>query len=197
MPNEAFFHLEEQKKQILLKSAISEFSSLPYEKVSIFKIAQNAGISRTSFYYYFKGKEDIYQYLLKQIRDSFIKELEKESKKYDIFAFGRKIFFFIASLKGTESDAFFRQVISDMKPEDTWTFFERLETCAGEKHFEYLRGLDGLKVDSTRELMGLAFLIASCTIFSLKSYLTDKMSLEEAARDLDKMYDMIKYGAVK
>ena len=54
MPNEAFFHLEDGKKQVLLKSAIAEFSALPYEKVSIFKIAEKAGISRSGFYYYFK-----------------------------------------------------------------------------------------------------------------------------------------------
>ncbi len=29
MPTEAFFHLEEQKKMVLLESAVSEFSALP------------------------------------------------------------------------------------------------------------------------------------------------------------------------
>ena len=91
MPNEAFFHLEEEKKEALLKSAISEFSALPYDKVSIFKIAQNAGISRSSFYYYFKSKEDIYQYLLKQIKMEFIEKLDQEERQYDLFAFCRRI----------------------------------------------------------------------------------------------------------
>lgn len=197
MPNEAFFHLEEEKKETLLKSAISEFSALPYDKVSIFKIAQNAGISRSSFYYYFKSKEDIYQYLLKQIKMEFIEKLDQEEQQYDLFAFCRKIFFFIADLKGTEKEAFFRHVISDMKPEDLHDFFDRLEICAEAGHFEYLCGLDQYKVSSAEELKALTFLVACSTLLSLKSYLADKASLEESVKILEKMYEMIKYGAVK
>ena len=59
MPAEAFFKLEKEKQNILLKSAVKEFSSLPYAKVSVFKIAQNAQVSRSGFYYYFKDKADI------------------------------------------------------------------------------------------------------------------------------------------
>ena len=90
MPTEAFFHLEEQKKMVLLESAVSEFSALPYEKVSIFKIAQNAGVSRSGFYYYFKDKEDIYKYLIDQIKEEFMTELGKDKRRYDIFAFCKK-----------------------------------------------------------------------------------------------------------
>lgn len=198
MPNEAFFHLEEQKKEVLLKAAIAEFSALPYDKVSIFKIAQNADISRSSFYYYFKSKEDIYRYLLKQIKMEFIEKLdEEEEQQYDLFEFCRKIFYFVADLKGSEKEAFFRQVISDMKPEDLHDFFDKLEACAEEEHFDYLCGLDQYKVSSVQELKALTFLVASSTLLSLKSYLADKVSLEESVRILDKLYEMIKYGAVK
>lgn len=197
MPSEAFFHLEEKKKEALFRAAISEFSSLPYDKVSIFKIAQNAGVSRSSFYYYFKSKEDIYQYLLKQIKMEFIEKLEQEKKQYDLFEFCRKIFYFVAELKGTEEEAFFRQVIFDMKPEDLHDFFDRIEACAEENHFNYLCGLDKYKVSSVQELQVLTFLISCSTLLSLKSYLADKVSLDKAIKTLDKMYEMIKYGVAK
>lgn len=197
MPTEAFFKLERDRKDRLLQSAISEFSQMPYEKVSVFKIAENAGISRSTFYYYFKGKDDIYHYLLLQIKQAFMDELEREQQQYDIFSFCRKVFDFLTDLKGTKNEAFFKQVTEDMKPEDLNEFFERLETCAGEKHFAYLCDLEDLKIASCQELMGLAFLLACVTMFSLKSYLGDKMSLNEAINTLDKMYDMIKYGVLK
>ena len=77
MPSDAFFKLEEEKKNKLLESAMKEFSVLPYEKVSVFKIAQKAGISRSVFYYYFKDKRDIYNYLIAQLKMEIVQMLDQ------------------------------------------------------------------------------------------------------------------------
>ena len=63
MPTERFFRLSENKKRAIREAAKKEFSRVPYEKVSINQIIQNADISRGSFYTYFEDKEDVVRWL--------------------------------------------------------------------------------------------------------------------------------------
>lgn len=197
MPNEAFFHLEKAKKELLLQSAIAEFSALPYEKVSIFKIAQNAGVSRSGFYYYFKDKEDIYKYLTKQIRDEFTADLAAKGEKYDIFSFSKEIFRKICSIKGTEREAFFRQMVSNMKPDDTKEFFRRIDNCTSNESFQFLCDFEQLNISTGQELMGLACLLIGGTMHAVQRYLIGEECLEKAEERLDQMFEMIKYGVLK
>lgn len=60
MPTETFHHLSEEKQQTILNAAKREFASVPFHEASINKIIKEAGISRGSFYMYFKDKEDLY-----------------------------------------------------------------------------------------------------------------------------------------
>lgn len=46
MPTERFYRLPEAKKQVIRQAAIKEFARVPFEKVSINQIIQNADISR-------------------------------------------------------------------------------------------------------------------------------------------------------
>lgn len=197
MPTDAFLNLEEEKKNKLLNSAMKEFSILPYEKVSVFKIAQNAEISRSAFYYYFKDKRDIYHYLLSQIKHSFVRELSKTEKQYDIFDFSCKLFELITRLKGTDKEAFLRQVISNMKPEDTKYFFDKIEICTASRHVQFLHGMEGLKISTKEELTGLVCLVLASTVHALQWYFIGGESLSAAQKQLERMFEMIKYGILQ
>ena len=67
MPTDRFARLPAEKKEIIRMAAISEFTRVPFEKVSINKIIQNADISRGSFYTYFEDKRDLLQYVFSDI----------------------------------------------------------------------------------------------------------------------------------
>lgn len=67
MPTDRFARLPAEKKEIIRMAAISEFIRVPFEKVSINKIVQNADISRGSFYTYFEDKRDLLQYVFSDI----------------------------------------------------------------------------------------------------------------------------------
>lgn len=67
MPTERFARLPAEKQESIRIAAISEFTRVPFEKVSINKIIQNADISRGSFYTYFKDKRDLLQYVFSDI----------------------------------------------------------------------------------------------------------------------------------
>ncbi len=68
MPSERFLHLPEEKKRVIWKAAFDEFTHVPYEKVSINKIIQRAGISRGSFYTYFDDKRELLSFLLENTK---------------------------------------------------------------------------------------------------------------------------------
>ena len=63
MPTERFNKLPEEKKKAIRDAAMEECIRVPFEKVSINKIIQNAGISRGSFYTYFEDKRDVVRYI--------------------------------------------------------------------------------------------------------------------------------------
>lgn len=198
MPTEAFFKLEEEKKRALLQSAIYEFSQLPYDRVSVFKIAKNAEISRSAFYYYFKDKEDIYQHITGLVFEQLAGQLRETKKNHDIFTLGLEIFAQVAKLKGTEWEALLQQLIANMKPNDAAKLLRQLETCAAQRYVSYFKeGLENLKISSETDFLELSFLLIGSVLYALRLYLMEGESLSAAESRLERMFAMIKHGVLK
>jgi AcrR family transcriptional regulator len=64
MPTSTFYNLPVEKREKLITAIKGEFTRVPFEKVSINKIIQEAGIPRGSFYQYFADKNDMLQFIL-------------------------------------------------------------------------------------------------------------------------------------
>ena len=64
--SETFLRLSEEKRKRVLDAAWGEFTRVSYAEVSINQIIQRAGISRGSFYQYFKDKEALMRYLMQE-----------------------------------------------------------------------------------------------------------------------------------
>lgn len=64
MPNPTFFNLSEDKKSIIISSAIEEFSNADYNTASINQICKKSSIAKGSFYQYFEDKLDLYVYIM-------------------------------------------------------------------------------------------------------------------------------------
>ena len=88
MPTSTFFRLPEEKRQRLLDAAWGEFTQVRYTDVSINKIIQGAHIPRGSFYQYFTDKDELFAYLLGEMRDYFTQVLEDVlvENRGDLFA---------------------------------------------------------------------------------------------------------------
>jgi len=69
LPNPTFFNIDQEKQQKIISAAMEEFSMNTYNNASIAKIVKDAKIPRGSFYQYFEGIEDLYQYVLQIIAD--------------------------------------------------------------------------------------------------------------------------------
>lgn len=79
-------------RESLIEAALNEFNNYDYEKASLNSIIKRAGISKGTFYYHFKNKEDLYKYLLVkggQDKWQYINEYTKENQvdfdRLDIF----------------------------------------------------------------------------------------------------------------
>lgn len=195
MPTEAFYKLEPAKKEQLIVSAINEFSELPYEKVSIFKIAQNADVSRSGFYYYFKDKRDIYGYLISEIKDEFVTTYDISSSGFDIFHLGECIFNFITDIKGTDREKLFRRIVSNTTADDMKLIFSFMHN-EDESH-KSACCIGDIQVESKDKLNGLIIFIVTGIMYSLGGYLDDNYDLETAKFKMNQMFELIRYGLTR
>ena len=62
MPKDTFFNLKEDKRERILRSAITEFNACGFIKANIGIIARNAGVAKGSMYQYFEGKDELFVY---------------------------------------------------------------------------------------------------------------------------------------
>jgi len=64
MPQETFFNLLADKRNLIISAAMHEFSKANYKTASINQICKKANIPKGSFYQYFTDKLDLYVYIM-------------------------------------------------------------------------------------------------------------------------------------
>ena len=64
--NDKFFQLSEKKQHKILNAGYRVFSRNSYKKCPVSEIADNAGISKSLLFYYFRNKRELYLYLLEK-----------------------------------------------------------------------------------------------------------------------------------
>lgn len=213
MPTEAFNQLKEGKKRKLIDAAVLEFSTTPYEKVSVFKIAQSAGISRSGFYYYFKNKADLYAYIyFVKIQKEFSEYMNSIKEKYDIFKVFDARFEYYLSIKGTENEPLVKQMLQNIKSFDLIKIFN-------EKTVSLFNGLqinnemcddvtkmsaffdnfntENLATSSREDMLMLAMLINMLTIKYISAYFDGKITMQQATDEYKKHINYLKHGFIK
>ncbi|MGE4379211.1 MAG: TetR/AcrR family transcriptional regulator [Candidatus Izemoplasmatales bacterium] len=80
MPSNTFFNLPATKQEIIIFSALKEFSKNAFSEVSINQIVKNAKISRGSFYTYFADKYDLLVYILNLFKSKLQNKIIEISK---------------------------------------------------------------------------------------------------------------------
>lgn len=64
IPTDTFYRLPEEKRERLIAAIYAELSRVPVMEMSINQIVHSAGISRGSYYQYFKDRDDMIAFLL-------------------------------------------------------------------------------------------------------------------------------------
>lgn len=75
-----FSHIdfENEKVKRIIIAALEVFSNNDYDKASTNMIVKKAGVPRGVLYYYFKNKEELFEYLIYQTQEILVLELEKQ-----------------------------------------------------------------------------------------------------------------------
>ena len=64
MPQETFFNLPNDKRNLIITAAMEEFSKSNYNSASINQICKKSKIAKGSFYQYFTDKLELYVYIM-------------------------------------------------------------------------------------------------------------------------------------
>jgi len=75
MPHSRFYKLEIEKKNLIIRTALTEFSSKDFDQASINQISKKAGLSAGNLYYYFENKEDLYMTVVEFVMNELSMEL--------------------------------------------------------------------------------------------------------------------------
>ncbi len=74
MPKDTFFNLGEEKREKVVRAAISEFLKHGFEKGNVGDIAKSAGVAKGSIYQYFENKKELFAYSAHWSVNLFIKK---------------------------------------------------------------------------------------------------------------------------
>lgn len=88
LPSSTFFNLAPEKREKLLSAAIREFTERSYSEASINRIIRAAHIPRGSFYMYFRDKEELFRYLMRESMEQLLAVFSRllREQNGDLFA---------------------------------------------------------------------------------------------------------------
>jgi AcrR family transcriptional regulator len=95
MPKPTFFNLPQKKQDKIIEAGFYEFGNNRYTDVKLNHLIKRAGIPKGSFYQYFKGKEDIYLYILTLIGQKkalYLSPKLRNPDNLDFFTMLRELF---------------------------------------------------------------------------------------------------------
>lgn len=192
-----FETITEPKKKRLLQAALEAFSDNVYDKVSVFSIAKKAGVSRTSFYYYFADKQQLYRALLKSLQQDFITWLQKEKQQLDLFEMMLALFAYFSSYRGTEQQGLIKNITANMTPTLQDEFIHLVKEGFSLDEWRQMRDADRLKIHSPEEITLLLLMLLNCVDIAIQQYFAHAQSKQKVEHYLKMSMDFIKYGVYK
>ncbi|MGY6707349.1 MAG: TetR family transcriptional regulator C-terminal domain-containing protein [Rhizobiaceae bacterium] len=69
--------IQSEKRDVILDAALDIFSANGFRGSTVDQIAEAAGMSKPNLLYYFRGKEDIHETLIKQLLDTWLAPLRE------------------------------------------------------------------------------------------------------------------------
>ncbi|WDV46365.1 TetR/AcrR family transcriptional regulator [Clostridiaceae bacterium M8S5] len=86
--NNSFFKLPKEKQTNLFYAGCKVFANNTYKKASMSKVANEAGISKSLLFYYFKNKKEYYLFILEHVIhdwNNYLFANINEDETYDLF----------------------------------------------------------------------------------------------------------------
>ncbi len=192
MPKDTFYNLSDDKKRRIFDAAVQEFSTRRFSEASINQIVKAAGIPRGSFYQYFEDKEDLYLYIIEEIRQEkqriapYTKDLNPDADFFETIIQRTKESFELGRVKPEYTK------IGMLMEIDNSEFIMKLRVASAEKYKKMIerdkeRGLIKPEVDS--ELV-----INMIFTFGLNEYYRNGLDKERYIKKLNDAIKILKEG---
>lgn len=199
MPTENFYKLDSGKRQKIVDAMKKEFSRVPFHEASVNRIVENAGISKGSFWVYFKSKEEAIEYLI----ESHLEKERKKSKeiflknKGDLFQSYLQIFDYLAKCK-------VNRVEKDLMANVFKNLIANDEKCLQKEPGEYLIketknivDITNLDIIDDDDLIDFMKLLNYAMRINLLDVMTKKVTLEHARNRFLRELEILKKGISK
>lgn len=202
MPTETFLNLHNEKKNKITAAIKKEFARVPFEKVSINKIVQDADISRGSIYMYFEDTMDMVTYVLSSYHDevtSIIKESLKQNSG-NIFAVFNDILKFTAEF-GTakENLALCMNIFSNQTVQNE--ILLQFANCSRTKDYYlwFMQYVDtrNLNIQSTKDVYDIIEILVSVTQRATVDIFLHIEDKDEILEDYKNKIAILKRGILK
>lgn len=197
MPSNTYNNLSKEKKEKLIKAAIKEFSSVPYNKASINNIISKAGISRGSFYMYFENKEELFQYILYSHKEKFdeIIKISLITSSGDLKTSFIKIFDYIIDYISEEDNDFFKQVFLNLNYQNKqYIVPEKFGRKNKTKEFEKYIDKKKLVLSSNITLDDIFEIYISILIPGIIKYILKDTDLSIIRKNFNKKINLLCFG---
>lgn len=200
MPSSRFFKLPDEKRSKILRAVHSELAEFPVDELSINRIIHSAGISRGSFYQYFKDKDDLLEHVFSDFRQVMTREIKAsiEQNQGDMFEVGMDILKKIVAMGSREENRrIFVNVFSYVKVAQS--SLERVIADEEALVDGFVRYIDRSRLKFTsdeevRELMKLGLALFKDSVCRCFADIDNAPAIMETFR---KRIEIIKYGAWK
>lgn len=197
MPNKSFFNLPEEKRQKIINGAFKEFSENTYDKASIFEIAKNADVSRTSIYFYFKDKLDVYQYLINLIMVPHLKQIKEGQQEYPLFYLAKNLFKFFLEFYNTEYHNFVVNLFINMNPFNIRYFTHNLSQDCIQVPCGIIINKEKIDVKNEEDINIISFTIMSNMAVCVSEYFSNQKTKEQAESHFYRTLEIIENGVIK
>ena len=195
--NEKFFSLPEEKQLAIINAGYRVFSQNSYRKSPMSEIAEEADISKSLLFYYFRNKRELYLYLL----DTAVETTCKYMRDYGSSDEGG---FFDIIYKGIKAKVEMMKKHPDITAFTLKAYYETdPEVCAEIQEIigrtaSYESNAELFRLDPEKFVEGLDLQMMYTDIyFATEGYLWEKtqrgaLDVEEAEKDFEKMIDFWK-----
>ena len=199
MPTKTFFNLKEEKKERIEKALIHEFGKGSFEQALITNIINYAKIPRGSFYQYFQDKKDAVTYII----EKFISiEHNKTYKalietKGDIFETALRVYDYRTKEAILKFDIVLAKNILEELRKNNINVFENENILKNEKSLKEYINMEKLNLESKDDLYYFIRIITAITRSVTIEVFSNRLSVEEGRKMLEKELNIIKNGMKK
>lgn len=203
VPKSTFFNLSEDKRKRILQEAVLEFRDNNFDVASINRIVERSGISKGSFYQYFKDKEDLYLHIITIIGEKKTLYLTPAMMNFSALGFYETLReLYRSGIEFALENPDYLAIGNRMMKDTSSGILSKIKDTFGAKGDDIfvsllMKGQEQGDIRRDLDLNLIAKLLVSMQMTVVEYYFEKHRELGysmEIMEELDKFFDLLKYG---